>query len=405
MASENRIMDIDSEIIQSNNMMIYTLRKLSTEQLIVLLLKKENKRISKSRISVRKYDDDIIEPPTQFRDEILSPPPQFRDEIPKTKITRKLKKSSVKVEKTKRIPPPMASKIRIVETGVALENFVKSYSIDIKHDKDPLKQLNETKGQILKHIRNVLSNKTGIKLVEILKITFKKPKGEDIEFKTAFFGSKASIIMNETEIKQSLILVIEQIIEGIGRWLSEGSGWSIESADRHYLNFAKYLPLKGSSYIQLPKELKNHVKGLGNMKNKDNECFRWCHIRHLNPHVQDKDPQRIKQVDKTFVNQLDYSGIEFPVEVKHYNRIEKQNEIRINVFSYENKQPFPIFLSKEKFDDELNLLLITENENKHYVLIKDFNRFMYNKTKQEHKNHFCMNCLQCFSSGEILNKH
>lgn len=166
MASENRIMDIDSEIIQSNNMMIYTSRKLSTEQLIVLLLKKENKRISKSRISLRKYDDDIIEPPTQFRDEIISPPPQFRDEIPKTKITRKLKKSSVKVEKTKRIPPPMASKIRIVETGVALENFVKSYSIDIKHDKDPLKQLNETKGQILKHIRNLLSNKTGIKLVE-----------------------------------------------------------------------------------------------------------------------------------------------------------------------------------------------------------------------------------------------
>ena len=32
------------------------------------------------------------------------------------------------------------------------------------------------------------------------------------------------------------------------------------------------------------------------MKNEDDECFRWCHIRHLNP--QKKDPQRIKKEDK-----------------------------------------------------------------------------------------------------------
>ena len=47
------------------------------------------------------------------------------------------------------------------------------------------------------------------------------------------------------------------------------------------------------------------------MKNTDNECFRWCHIRHLNP--QKKNPQRIKQVDKEYIKNLNYSGIEFPV--------------------------------------------------------------------------------------------
>lgn len=44
------------------------------------------------------------------------------------------------------------------------------------------------------------------------------------------------------------------------------------------------------------------------------------------------------------------------------------------------KQPFPIYLSKEKFDNQMNLL-VTDGENKHYVLIKHFNRFMFNKTK------------------------
>ena len=31
------------------------------------------------------------------------------------------------------------------------------------------------------------------------------------------------------------------------------------------------------------------------MQNKDNKCFQWCHIRHLNPQL--RDPQRIKKHD------------------------------------------------------------------------------------------------------------
>ena len=58
-----------------------------------------------------------------------------------------------------------------------------------------------------------------------------------------------------------------------------------------------------------------------------------------------------------------------------------------------------------KFNDNLNLLLITENENKHYVLIKDFNRLMFNQTKHKERKHFCMHCLQCISSEDILTKH
>ena len=69
------------------------------------------------------------------------------------------------------------------------------------------------------------------------------------------------------------------------------------------------------------------------------------------------------------------------------------------------KKPYPIYTSKEKFEDHMELLLITENENKHYVLMKDFDRFMFNQTKHKNKKHFCMHCLQCFSSERVLNNH
>ena len=53
----------------------------------------------------------------------------------------------------------------------------------------------------------------------------------------------------------------------------------------------------------------------------------------------------------------------------------------------------------------MELLLITKDENKHYILIKDFDTFMFNQTKHEHRKHFCMHCLQCFSSDRVLNNH
>ena len=124
------------------------------------------------------------------------------------------------------------------------------------------------------------------------------------------------------------------------------------------------------------------------------------------PHssFKEKDPQRIKKTDKTFICQLDYSSIEFPVTIKHIPKIEKQNSININVFAYEDKQIFPLYISKEKNEKHMELLLITENENKHYVLIKDFNKLMFRQTKHEHRKHFCMYYLQC-RREDVLTEH
>ena len=41
----------------------------------------------------------------------------------------------------------------------------------------------------------------------------------------------------------------------------------------------------------------------------------------------------------------------------------------------------------------------------HCVYIKDFNRFMRNKTKNKNKKHFCKYCLKCFNSKTVLIEH
>ena len=380
------------KIISINSMNKGDLKKLTKTQLINLILKQNAKPIPKPRTRkpvplprksvkqmVQDYEDNIILPPLEFRDDYKPVP------LPRTK---------------KPVPLP---RTRIKEVAKALKGYTKSLEIDIKNNKDPLEQLQNTRKAIENHITSLIGLMKSLKFVETLKVTFKKTVNDKTVDKTAYFNSKPKIIINNTEIPESLQLSKQKILNMIAQWVSEGSGWTIQSVDNHYINIVQYQPMKGSSYIKLPQELRHHKKGLINMKNDDNECFRWCHIRYLNP--QDKNPQRIKKSDKEYINQLDYSEIEFPVTTKKYNKIEKQNEININVFGYENKQPYPIYISKEKYEKHMELLLITEDENKHYVLIKDFNRFMYNQTKHEHKKHFCMYCLQCFSSEEVLNNH
>ena len=128
----------------------------------------------------------------------------------------------------------------------------------------------------------------------------------------------------------------------------------------------------------------------------------WCHIRHINP--QDKDPGRVKKFDKRKVDDLDYSGVDFPISVKHYNKVEKQNKIRINVFCYENRQPFAIYISKERIVDCINLL-ITKGENKRYVLIKAFSKSMCVQTKHDGRKHFCMYCVSHFNSEDAPTNH
>ena len=127
----------------------------------------------------------------------------------------------------------------------------------------------------------------------------------------------------------------------------------------------------------MPIELRSPRKGLINIKNSDQKCFLWCHVRHINP-TQDH-LGRIKKTDRRLASNLNYEGIEFPVQEKDFSKIEVQNNICINVFGYENELVYPIFISKQKFKDSMDLLLLYEDDKLHYVYIRDFTHLCFIK--------------------------
>ena len=122
-----------------------------------------------------------------------------------------------------------------------------------------------------------------------------------------------------------------------------------ESIDAEYVNRSIYSILSGNSYIELPRRLKNSMKGLINIKNNDNKCFLWCHIRDLNPSK--RHPERITIAGIKMVNDRDYECIEFPVSKEDYCKIEQKNNISINVFCYENELTYPVCTSNKNFEN------------------------------------------------------
>ena len=213
------------------------------------------------------------------------------------------------------------------------------------------------------------------------------------EFQNIYLRSDAITVTRQRFYLNNAFAKIFNLLDA---WQGEGSGWTIDKIQDIHINTNNYDPLAGSSYIPLPKELQNSMRGLINIKNNDIYCLKWCHVRLLNP--TSNHPERIKKVDKEIANQLDYSGIEFPIKEKHYLLIEQRFSINLNVFYY-NKRVYPQYISEQHNERVLNVLLISNEEKSHYVFIKDFNSLMYRKTKHKVKSTFA-----CIAYKTLLQK-
>ena len=106
----------------------------------------------------------------------------------------------------------------------------------------------------------------------------------------------------------------------LDNWINEESGWIIEFIESQYINISTYIPLSGSSYMNLPVQLRSPRKELIDIKNKDKKCFSWCHVRHINP--SNKHPERIKKkLTKILLKNLILTKLNFPYKKKILTRL------------------------------------------------------------------------------------
>ena len=168
--------------------------------------------------------------------------------------------------------------------------------------------------------------------------------------------------------------------------------------DFHRLNLTR-----GSSYIPPPNWLAK--KGaIINPKNSDMECFKWAVIAAMKGKDIGDHPERISKL-RRYEDDFDWDGMKFPVLFRDIKRFESTNEITINILAFEHKQIYICRKGKE-YDRVANLMLITDNNNKHHVAIKSLRRLLsMQNSKHKESQHFCINCLQGFVERKSRDEH
>ena len=301
-------------------------------------------------------------------------------------------------------------RLKITETASALRGFTRQFQIEGIPRHAPREFMQIARRDILKLMRE--NRQTRVRIILTCEMTRKELFSESTQILNSYFNSETVENLEGTDESGVYNTFIQTIEEKIQNFNQRGSNWRFQRVLSLDVHFTDFIPLRGSTFLPLPKKIATK-KAVINMKNDDDQCFKWSVVRALNP--VDVHPERITKELKDQSERLDWSGLKFPVDLKQIIIFEKFNpSISINVFGFEG-DVYPLRLSKSKSErserersekTQVNLLLISDGEKQHYCLIKSLSRLLSSQmSKHDHANSFCLNCLNHFPNEEKLQIH
>ena len=154
------------------------------------------------------------------------------------------------------------------EGNSALRNFAKVYTINGIEGYDALSFLQNARENITNVLRN--NRRTKVKLIFKCYIEFLRTN----EIKPADFNSNIEVNLDGTDKKELYDTMVERVLENLATFLATESETRFHSVIKLELHTVSYKPLRGETWIPLPKELAVKT-AIINMKNKDNKCFLW----------------------------------------------------------------------------------------------------------------------------------
>lgn len=290
----------------------------------------------------------------------------------------------------------------------SLKKTLQEFKIKGKHQVDPSIFFKNHAEKIYFTVEDNLRRFKGIKWSLHLYVSFQKNYPSNNETIRAWFSSKVNTQIDYFSIEEAYQIATEKIEASIDGFQRMGSGWVISEIIHLLIKVCKYYPLKGRSYINLPKCLKDK-RAILNIKNLDDFCFCYAILAALHPITDNSNANRVANY-KPFLNELNLQNIPMPMSLESLPTFEKKNSnIAVNVFSFDQKKElkiYPVYISKKSTPEFLvNLLYISNEKQSHFCLIKDFSRLMAHLTNHHGKAYYCFRCLHRFSTTERLSNH
>ena len=215
---------------------------------------------------------------------------------------------------------PFYEQLSVIKTDQAFKGYARSYKVEIIEKKDPIVQLEASKLSIKDLFSDLLNETKGFKYQITVKVLLKKCKlNGEIEFAPVYFNSTTKTVINH---RFRLENSSQEILHMNDAWINKGSDWIVESIESQYINIPTYRPLSGSSYINLPVELKSPRKGLSTSKTKNKNIFYGVMLGIL---ILQKNIQKeLKKLTKKLLKNLIMMELSFPCKKKILARLKKR---------------------------------------------------------------------------------
>ena len=221
----------------------------------------------------------------------------------------------------------------------------------------------ETLPRLQMHLQKVLTEKKGVKWNVMYHCTLSMPDPyrEVLRTHEGYFHTPHPITTTyPQQLSKQLNAALETVEERMSTFMQAGSGWTLEENNALVLEMVDYQPIGASSYIELPKDVYD-TKSIVNVKNEDQQCFKWSILAALHP--ADHHAERITHY-QPFEEELNFNGIDFPVTVDQISKFEKLNSnISVTVLGIDEPE------KKEEDPSKLFPLRVADQQQENHVVL------------------------------------
>ena len=230
---------------------------------------------------------------------------------------------------------------------------------------------------------------------------------------TIYVKSKNIEIRTKDHTDDILTKLLQSFLENYEREkniLRNGIGYVFDCVDLTLLQLHSIELKRGSSYIPSPKWIEKKKATINPQNTKDNYCFAYSIVAALHHEEIGKNPHRIKKL-MPYINNYNWKKINFPSEQKDWKTFERNNkDIALKIFSAHPTDKKLNLIRKSDYNHKrqhiVDLLMITDNQNNwHYLTIKNMKRLIRGVTSNHHGDFFCRNCMHSYRTENALKKH
>jgi hypothetical protein len=285
----------------------------------------------------------------------------------------------------------------------ALRGYAKTYELLPTSKTDPMSFLTAAVNDIKLTLAKEMKELNGVKWFPILNVEMERARIEETQKQEVPFqgGIHRQLQGDTLTIDDSNLAILEKITQ----FTNLGSGWAVRRVINLELNIAKFNPISGQSYFDLPKSLKSQP--LLNIKNFDNKCFLWSVIAHFHPAPQRADSRGSNNPNwlgwyAEFEKKFSTDDVSFPMKLSEIAKFEQANNMAVSVLGYD-KGFYPLRISDSESERHVFLLLLVKGDKQHYVLVRDFDRLL--RKPNHHLRFHCRWCMFGFAQPDILAEH